>query len=116
MEIERRTIIIERAPPRRLAPGARWRSFKRGPDHLVWQTDTEPLRRLLHEGWRIQRVMVDWGKRKPHLNHLAGDDWIRSMTGAHPDAAVATQWSGQGRGRTTVELTRPTQGSSQYGK
>ena len=62
---------------------------------------------MLAEGWRIERIAVDWGKYRSSLSPEMRDRWIREMTHAADRAQVHTTWSGKGIGRTTVELAKP---------
>lgn len=62
---EERMVRIERAPPVRLLAPTRYRSFKSGPDRLVWDDAMREVRDALANGWRVKRVVVDWGNRRP---------------------------------------------------
>ncbi len=103
MTDERRVVELPVRPPSRLFDGARFRSLKRIADHLVWEQAWQRITDLVADGWTVQRVTVDWGKRVPGL---APDRarWLELMCGDPP--ALTQMISGQGKGRTTVELTR----------
>lgn len=106
-EREQRVVVLNRAPPRRLAPGARFRSLKTLADRAVWEQAMAQVTALVDDGWRLERVEVDWGKTLPLASHDALDQWIRSMTGCD---TVSWTWSGVGRGEAKVYLMRARNG------
>jgi hypothetical protein len=64
--MDTRVVRVQRAPPKRLLAISRWRSFKMGPDHQVWEQCLEPVARLIDEGWELARVHVRWQRGLPY--------------------------------------------------
>lgn len=108
---ERRTVVIDRAPPRRVLAGLRYRSFKTGPDRDIWASCWEPVRRLLGDGWLMTAVTVDWGRYVP-----MSDSWrremIRELTGCYDACQVRETVGDTGRGTTRVEVMRESRTSA----
>lgn len=100
---ETRCVRIDLAPPRRLAPGARFRSLKRRDDLTLWQNVLEPVRALEAEGWRRVRANVEWGKVLPVPQGQTMVSWLVGLTGC-PN--VGWSWRGQGKGWTEICLER----------
>lgn len=101
----RKTVEIDRSPPRRILAPLRWRSFKTGPDRIIWGACWQPVQTLLDDGWRIVRVTVDWGRALP-LTAGGRDQAIRKLTGCYDGCEAQSTASGHGRGTTTVEMVR----------
>lgn len=103
--IARTTVQIDRSPPRRVLAPTRWRSFKTAPDRTIWEACWAPVERLLDEGWRIERVTVDWGRALP-LTAGGRDQAIRDLCGCYDGCEVVSLAADHGRGSMTVELVR----------
>ncbi len=99
---EERVVVLPLAPSRRLAPGARFRSFKTQADRIVWADAWARVEALAVDGWALHRVVVDWGKTLPLLPTDA-DAWLADLCGGAP---VSWEWSGRGRGETRAYLKR----------
>lgn len=99
----RRVVVIDRAPPRRMLAPLRYRSFKTRADRDIWDACWEPVQRLLEDGWRIERVTVDWGPSLP-MTTAWRDDFIRDMSGCYDACEVHETMGDTGRGKTMVEL------------
>ena len=102
---ERRTVRIERSPPRRILAPLRWRAMKTAADRSIWEACWAPVLRLQSDGWRLRGVTVDWGKSLP-LTAGGRDQAIREVCGCYDACEVSSDASGQGRGTTLVEMTR----------
>ena len=99
----RRTVRIDRSPPRRVLTPLRWRSVKSAPDRTIWDACWSPVARLIEEGWRLDRIVIDWGQSLP-LTAGGRDQAIRELCGCYDGCEVVSGASGQGRGSMTVEL------------
>lgn len=102
---ERRNVIIERAPPRRVLAPTRYRSFKSQPDRTIWEACWQPVQASIEEGWRLVAVTVDWGAAEPMTDRWRLET-IRELTGCYDPCEARSTCSFGGRGRTTVELER----------
>lgn len=102
---ERRNVIIDRAPPRRVLAPTRYRSFKSQPDRTIWEACWQPVQALIEEGWRLVAVTVDWGAAEPMTDRWRLET-IRELTGCYDPCEARSTCSFGGRGRTTVELER----------
>ncbi len=101
----KRVVVIPMAPPRRLLAPLRWRSFKLGPDHQVWNQVMDPVRALVADGWRMVRVTIDVGQSMP-LTPGSREQALRELTDCHGSCDLAVDMSGRGKGTTVVELAR----------
>lgn len=103
--IERTTVRIDRSPPRRVLMPTRWRSFKTGPDRMIWADAWAPVLWLLDEGYRLTRVAIDWGASAPNTKAWR-EQAIRDLCGCYDGCEVAETISGLGRGSMTIEMIR----------
>ncbi len=101
----RRTVLIDRAPPRRVLAPLRYRAFKTGPDRAIWDACWEPVRRLLDAGWRIAQVTIDWGQALPMTTRWRVET-VRDLTGCYDGCEVHETFGDVGRGQVVVEMTR----------
>jgi hypothetical protein len=90
------------SPPRRLLAPTRFRSFKMIQDHAVWDGAWERVEALLSDGWRIERVVVDWGSCIPGI----GEQREGLLAKVFPRMTVEQRASAQGKGNTWVYLRR----------
>lgn len=103
MGIERRVVEVPLSPPRRLLAPTRWRSFKTVQDHAVWEQAWSRVQALVDDGWTVERVVVDWGRRVPGI----GEQREALAARLFPGVPVAHQMSpGDLRGTTYVHLRR----------
>jgi hypothetical protein len=80
--------------------------MKRGPDRLVWETATEPLRDLLADGWNVTSITIEWGKTQPYVPAEIMHPWIRNMCLAPESARVTEQQTTNQRGHTLLRLSK----------
>lgn len=103
IEAKRQMLVLPLAPPRRLVPGAHYRSLKNQADRDVWRQAWQRVQDMEADGWRVERVEVDFGKTLP-LMPSAAEEWLEAMCPGAP--AVSWVWSGRGRGETRVFLVK----------
>jgi hypothetical protein len=101
----RKTVLIDRAPPRRVLAPTRYRSMKSQPDRTIWEACWAPVARLLADGWRMSRVTVDWGSALP-MTTAWREEAIRALCGCYDGCEVGEMMGDTGRGETRVELSR----------
>lgn len=102
---ERRTVRIDRSPPRRLLAPTRYRSFKSQPDRLIWEACWAPVQALLDAGWHMIAVTVDWGPALP-MTTAWREEAIRELTGCYAACEARETVGDTGRGATTVDVIR----------
>lgn len=99
---EQRVVVRPLPPPPRLAPGARYRSFKKMTDRGNWDAYWSRVTELTDDGWTLDRVEVDFGEHLPlHPNDVTA--WLASLCDG---AQVEWTRSGRGKGETRAYLTR----------
>lgn len=102
---EQTMLVLPLSPPKRLAPGARFRSLKNQADRDVWRQAWQRVEALQAEGWQVARVAVDVGRTMPLLPG-AVPAWLRALCALPDDVPVDCAWSGRGNGETRVYLQR----------
>lgn len=97
-------VRIERAPPLRLLTPTRWRSFKMGPDRIVWEEAMREAQALLDAGWRVRLATVHWGRRVP-CRGAAERRELRALLSCGEGCMLEVDGAG-GRAETTLTLGR----------
>jgi hypothetical protein len=98
-----RIVVLPLSVPKRMLQPERFRSSKTRYDRMVWDGAWSRVEALQSEGWRVQRVHVDFGRSVP----LASDDARKARLRVLTDCQdVDYGVSGRSRGETTVWLKR----------
>jgi len=100
-----RCVQLPQSPPKRLVPGAQFRSFKRGPDHGVWDRLLDQVNALRADGYEARKVLVEFGKSRP-LGAGQVLAWVAREVGCDGRCDTGERWTGRGRGMTEVCLVR----------
>jgi hypothetical protein len=100
-----RCVRLDQSPPKRLAPGAQFRSFKRIADRDVWARLMDQVEHLQNDGWRVRRVLVEFGKSRP-LGAGKVLAWVADEVGCTGTCVTGETWTGRGKGATEVCLER----------
>src|SRR5262245_19000375 len=99
--MERREVVIERAPSLRLLSRSRWRSFKL-PEVRWWANDLAPVWGLVAQGWAVREVDVRM-KSAPLLPSQR-EPALRELLSCGAGCELIERYGEPGRGRTIFRL------------